>query len=111
MLIIACGTVAILHAIGNLKKDLYDSVVQKDFYLDKFFKDTKGDASLQKMSPADIANYLSEDRVIDTLHSEASCAGQSAVPSVEEIITNHFICFRYVTLFYSTVQHILHNFT
>ena len=88
----ACGTIAILHAIGNLDKDLFDKVVKPDSYLDKFFKDTKTNI----MSPTAIATYLENDETIDALHSEASHQGQSEVPDVEEDVTNHFVAFRYI---------------
>jgi ubiquitin carboxyl-terminal hydrolase L3 len=92
----ACGTVAILHAIGNLPKDLFDVVVTKDSFLEKFFSDTKGDlteaASSQKMDPDAIAKYLEEDKAIDSLHGAASAQGQSEVPP-ENLTNNHFVCF------------------
>lgn len=90
----ACGTIAILHAIGNLEKDLFNQVVKEGSYLDKFFKDTK----TNEMAPTAIATYLENDEAIDALHSEASHQGQSEVPPEEEVVTNHFIAFRYVNV-------------
>jgi len=92
----ACGTVALLHAVGNLSPDLFNTVVAKDSFLAKFFSDTKGEAaanaSPQKMSPAAIAQYLEEDNAIDALHSAASAQGQSAAPE-DNLTNNHFVCF------------------
>lgn len=98
----ACGTIALLHAIGNLPKELFDSVVKKDSYLHKFFSNTKGieekkeetsaEPVAQKMSPSAIAKYLEEDDAIDALHSEASNKGQSEAPP-DNLTNNHFVCF------------------
>lgn len=94
----ACGTVAILHAIGNLPPDLFNTVVAKDSFLWKFFSDTKGapadsgDTSVQKMTPQAIAQYLEEDTAIDALHGAASAQGQSEAPP-DNLTNNHFVCF------------------
>ena len=92
-----------MHAIGNLDKELFQSVVEPDSYLDKFFRSTKAPAAVEssdpsaapRMTPDKIAQLLREDTVLDSLHSEASALGQSLVPDEDEPMINHFICFRY----------------
>jgi ubiquitin carboxyl-terminal hydrolase L3 len=80
----ACGTVGILHAIGNAQ-----SVVDlaPDSYLDRLFKRTAS------MSPADIAAYLEADDELEDTHSSAATAGQS---EQQLDVDTHFICFTHV---------------
>lgn len=77
----ACGTVGVLHAIGNAK-----SVVKYEVgsYLDKFFSTTA------TMTPDEIAKFLDEDEEIEECHGDAAAGGQSAQ---EEDVNTHFICF------------------
>ena len=79
----ACGTVGILHAIGNARHQLK---LTSNSYLEKFYGRTC------RMSPSDIAEYLSTDEEIEATHEAAAMAGQSA-PDATDIDT-HFICFR-----------------
>ena len=99
---IACGTIAVLHSIGNLEKELFKNVIEPDSYLDKFFKSTKlpitesvaNTTACVKMTPDKIAQLLRDDHELDGLHAEASNLGQSVVPDEDEPMMNHFICFR-----------------
>ncbi|KAJ1390637.1 putative ubiquitin carboxyl-terminal hydrolase [Ochromonadaceae sp. CCMP2298] len=80
----ACGTVGILHAIGNAQS-VVDIV--PDSYLDRLFKRTAA------MSPADIASYLEADDELDGAHSSAATAGQS---EQQLDVDTHFVCFTQV---------------
>ena len=86
----ACGTIAILHAIGNLGPSKFAEVVKPGSFVERFFKDTKEEV----MTPESIASYLENDEDIDALHAEASHKGQSEVPDEGEETINHFVCFR-----------------
>lgn len=78
----ACGTVGLLHAIGNAQDKL---VIQEGSYLDRFYKSTS------TMTPDQIAAFLNDDPEIEETHEAAASEGQTeAVMDVE----THFICFR-----------------
>ncbi|KAH7488961.1 Ubiquitin carboxyl-terminal hydrolase 3 [Phytophthora ramorum] len=78
----ACGTVGILHAIGNMRHLVR---LTPGSYLDKFFNTTK------TKTPEEIAQYLEEER---ETHGSAAEAGQSEqLESVDDPINTHFVCF------------------
>jgi ubiquitin carboxyl-terminal hydrolase L3 len=79
----ACGTVGILHAIGNAKNRL---LIEPNSYLENFFNVTS------TMSPDDIAAYLENDREIELTHEAAAAEGQS---DQDIDVNNHFVCFRF----------------
>jgi len=77
----ACGTVGLLHAIGNARGSLS---IEPNSYLARFYETTKS------MTPDEIATYLNEDEEIEVTHEAAAAEGQTeAVMDVE----THFICF------------------
>lgn len=82
----ACGTIGLLHAVGNIYKTHSDAV-EAGSYLAKFFEKTKS------MTPDAIAEYLEGDEEIEETHVEAAAEGQSE--QVEDVndVDNHFICF------------------
>ncbi|KAG6967141.1 hypothetical protein JG688_00006458 [Phytophthora aleatoria] len=81
----ACGTVGILHAIGNMRHLVQ---LTPGSYLDKFFNKTK------TKSPEEIAQYLEEDDELEETHGSAAEAGQSEqLESVDDPINTHFVCF------------------
>ncbi|KAG7394800.1 hypothetical protein PHYBOEH_004652 [Phytophthora boehmeriae] len=84
----ACGTVGILHAIGNMRSHVQ---LAPGSYLDKFFNTTK------TKTPEQIAQYLEEDDELEETHGSAADAGQSEqLESVDDPINTHFICFSQV---------------
>ncbi len=91
----ACGTVGILHAIGNARESL---TIAKDSYLDKFFSNT------DTMEADEIADYLEADDEIEEVHETAAAEGQSEQP--DEDVDTHFVCFRYVTCVNHIIFHI-----
>ncbi|KAL4094817.1 hypothetical protein PRIC1_010470 [Phytophthora ramorum] len=81
----ACGTVGILHAIGNMRHLVR---LTPGSYLDKFFNTTK------TKTPEEIAQYLEEDDELEETHGSAAEAGQSEqLESVDDPINTHFVCF------------------
>ncbi|KAE9041763.1 hypothetical protein PR003_g4230 [Phytophthora rubi] len=81
----ACGTVGILHAIGNMRHLVQ---LTPGSYLDKFFNKTK------TKTPEEIAQFLEEDDELEETHSSAAEAGQSEqLESVDDPINTHFVCF------------------
>ena len=79
----ACGTVGILHAVGNAT----DKVTPAEgSYLDKFMQATRS------MAPMEIAEYLEEEDEIEEQHTTAAAEGNTAPPPMEENVNTHFIC-------------------
>ncbi|KAJ8526731.1 hypothetical protein K7X08_029208 [Anisodus acutangulus] len=77
----ACGTIGLLHAIGNITSEI---LVDEGSILDKFFKSTA------LMDPMERASFLEKDREMEVAHSVAAAAVCTEVPvNVED----HFICF------------------
>ena len=86
----ACGTVGILHALLNAK-NLHESVsFEPGSYLETFAANTRG------LSPDERATYLEEDEELEESHEAAASEGQSEVPSAEEDVNTHFVCFTQV---------------
>ncbi|CAL0311645.1 unnamed protein product [Lupinus luteus] len=77
----ACGTVGLLHALGNITSEI--KLVEGSF-LDNFFKST---ASLDPMQRA---IFLENDREMEVAHSVAATAGDTE--AADNAIA-HFICF------------------
>lgn len=78
----ACGTIGMLHAIGNLRP-----AINPGSYLEGFFANVKG------KNPEEIGAYLEGDTTLEAVHEDAAAGGQSEIPDDLENITLHFICF------------------
>mmetsp|Transcript_10321 Transcript_10321/g.10391 ORF Transcript_10321/g.10391 Transcript_10321/m.10391 type:complete len:233 (+) Transcript_10321:61-759(+) len=78
----ACGTVGILHAIGNARENLEFT---PGSYLERFYQKSV------PMSPMEIAQFLESDDEIGTIHGTAAQDGQSAPTNTD--LDTHFICF------------------
>lgn len=86
----ACGTVGVLHAILNNREDILDDEevggLERN-YFEKFYEKTKD------MTADERAKYVEEDEDLESYHANAVEAGQSEVPTIDEDIQLHFICF------------------
>lgn len=80
----ACGTIGLLHAIGNVTSEIK---FVEGSYLDKFFKTTS------TMDPLQRAVFLETDREMEAAHSVAAVAGDTEAPSIDVSVDTHFICF------------------
>ncbi|KAG0472831.1 hypothetical protein HPP92_014262 [Vanilla planifolia] len=77
----ACGTIGILHAIGNASSAI--KLVEGSFF-DRFYKSTAN------LNPYERAQCFECDGEIEDAHSVAASAGETeANPNVEE----HYVCF------------------
>jgi ubiquitin carboxyl-terminal hydrolase L3 len=76
----ACGTIGLLHAIGNITSEIK---LSDGSFLDRFFKSTAN------MTPMERAKFLENDSQIEDAHSVAVIAGDT--PASEDADT-HFIC-------------------
>ncbi|OAY56763.1 ubiquitin carboxyl-terminal hydrolase 3 [Manihot esculenta] len=77
----ACGTIGLLHAVGNITSDIK---LFEGSFLDKFFKSTA------QMDPLERAAFLENDREMEVAHSVAATAGDT---EASENVDTHFICF------------------
>nr|ACU16915.1 unknown [Glycine max] len=77
----ACGTIGLLHALGNLTSEV--KLVEGSFF-DNFFKST---ASLD---PLQRATFLENDKEMEVAHLVAATAGDT---EASDNATAHFICF------------------
>nr|CAB3488605.1 unnamed protein product [Digitaria exilis] len=77
----ACGTIALIHAIGNTSSEL--NLVENSF-LDLFFKSTAS------MDPYKRALFLEKNDAMAGAHSLAANAG---VTELCDVVEEHYICF------------------
>nr|GMC51252.1 ubiquitin carboxyl-terminal hydrolase 3 [Ipomoea batatas] len=77
----ACGTIALLHAVGNITTEI--KLVEGSF-LDRFFKSTAN------MDPMERAKFLEDDGEMEVAHSVAATAGDT---EASDNVDTHFICF------------------
>lgn len=80
----ACGTIALLHAVGN---NLDKMEIAEDSLLRKFFDATAA------MSPEERGKELEMNSVISTSHESSAQEGQTAAPNINENIDYHFVAF------------------
>ncbi|KAF3624870.1 putative oleosin Bn-III-like [Capsicum annuum] len=73
----ACGTIGLLHAIGNLTSQIK---LTEGSFLDKFFKSTSS------MDPMQRALFLENDREIEVAHSVAVTAGETELKLLDEMV-------------------------
>ncbi|KAJ9556293.1 hypothetical protein OSB04_010907 [Centaurea solstitialis] len=64
----ACGTIGLLHAIGNITSEIK---LVEDSFLERFYKSTAS------MDPMERALYLENDREMEVAHSDAVAAGET----------------------------------
>ncbi|WCJ25819.1 Ubiquitin carboxyl-terminal hydrolase 3 [Euphorbia peplus] len=77
----ACGTIGLLHAVGNITSDI--KLVEGSF-LDRLFKSTAN------MDPLQRAAFLENDREMEVAHSVAATGGET---EATDNVDTHFICF------------------
>lgn len=79
----ACGTVGILHAIGNARAQV---TMKSGSYLERLYQRTAS------MSPEAIAQDIEADTELEETHGSAAAEGQSEQQDGE--VDTHFVCFR-----------------
>ncbi|XP_062147348.1 ubiquitin carboxyl-terminal hydrolase 3 [Alnus glutinosa] len=77
----ACGTIGLLHAVGNITSEIK---LLEGSFLDRFFKTTA------TMDPLERAEFLENDREMEVAHSVAATAGET---EASDNVDTHFICF------------------
>ncbi|GAA0147857.1 cysteine protease [Lithospermum erythrorhizon] len=77
----ACGTVGLLHAIGNITSQIN---LADGSFLERLYKSTKN------MDPMERAKFLENDSEMEEAHSVAASAGDT---EASDDVYEHFICF------------------
>ncbi|KAL6651150.1 hypothetical protein ACP70R_010075 [Stipagrostis hirtigluma subsp. patula] len=77
----ACGTVGIIHALGNAASRIK---LGDGSYFDRFYKRTAD------MDPAQRAAFLEEDQEMEDAHSVAVTAGDT---EAKDGVIEHYVCF------------------
>jgi ubiquitin carboxyl-terminal hydrolase L3 len=84
----ACGTIALLHALGNNQDIL---TLNTHSFLAQFLTNT------QSMNPEERGKYLESPPpgapTIDSLHEEFASLGQTSAPDADADVNLHFACF------------------
>eukprot|EP01023_Acetabularia_acetabulum_P002153 TRINITY_DN10827_c0_g2_i3.p2 TRINITY_DN10827_c0_g2~~TRINITY_DN10827_c0_g2_i3.p2 ORF type:complete len:245 (-),score=58.49 TRINITY_DN10827_c0_g2_i3:1175-1909(-) len=83
----ACGTIGVLHAIGN-NQELFS--ISENSFFQRFLASTK------TMKPEERGQYLEHPPEgapdIEDAHKEAAEKGDTAPPPLEEVVNLHFVC-------------------
>ncbi|CAD6250050.1 unnamed protein product [Miscanthus lutarioriparius] len=77
----ACGTVGVIHAIGNATSQIK---LVEGSYFEKFYKQTAD------MNPVQRATFLEEDDEMEDAHSVAASSGDT---DANVDVNEHFVCF------------------
>lgn len=77
----ACGTIGLLHAVGNITSEIR---LSEGSFLERFFKSTANLDALER------AAFLENDGEMEVAHFVAATAGDT---EASENVDTHFICF------------------
>jgi len=78
----ACGTIALLHAMGNNQDTI---PIKPGSLMDKYFKDVKG------MSPEEAGKLLEGNDDLASSHESSAQEGQTAAPDLSTDVFYHFM--------------------
>jgi len=81
----ACGTIGLLHALGNNVQVLG---VAHDSPLAKLINDCKAEEDAEKRG-----QVLENSKELEVLHDQEANSGQSEVPPADDDVVLHFACF------------------
>eukprot|EP01120_Amphizonella_sp_Union-15-10_P010555 TRINITY_DN424_c0_g1_i1.p1 TRINITY_DN424_c0_g1~~TRINITY_DN424_c0_g1_i1.p1 ORF type:complete len:239 (+),score=55.15 TRINITY_DN424_c0_g1_i1:77-793(+) len=83
----ACGTIAVLHSLGNARNKLGLDLANPKTPLEKFL------AATSNLSPEDRGTALGKSQDIHKAHEQVASQGQTRAPGSEEDVPYHFIAF------------------
>eukprot|EP00850_Spirogloea_muscicola_P018834 SM000177S03167 [mRNA] locus=s177:13531:14817:+ [translate_table: standard] len=83
----ACGTVGLLHALGNATAAGRGVQYADGSWLHQFFQETAA------LSPDERGKLLEVDERMESAHASAASVGSTAPPDISEPVDLHFICF------------------
>lgn len=78
----ACGTIAVLHCLGNNVKRMR---IEDGSFLDRFLKNSAS------MSPEERGKLLEAQEDLEAAHATAANDGDTAVPGADDEINLHFV--------------------
>jgi len=84
----ACGTIGILHSLGNLSKTMTEITIQPDSWLQEFY------AKTGKSSPIEKAEILESNDEIEKHHDESTSntsLNQTSRGDINDKVLTHFI--------------------
>uniref|UniRef100_A0A0D6QZE6 Ubiquitin carboxyl-terminal hydrolase n=1 Tax=Araucaria cunninghamii TaxID=56994 RepID=A0A0D6QZE6_ARACU len=79
----ACGTIGLIHAVANIRSEVQ---MRDASFFDKFFTATAD------MNAEQRAEFLEEDTELESAHSVAATAGDTAAPDLTVSVDLHFVC-------------------
>jgi len=87
----ACGTIGILHALGNLSLTTEagaDGLIKKDSWLDRFYS-----CCPRSLGPTEKASILESDKEIESMHDAATAddANQTGRGELDDAVNTHFV--------------------
>lgn len=88
----ACGTIGILHAIGNLQHSAVleggKDLIKQGSWVDRFYSKCP-----RTLSPTEKASVLESDKEIETMHDSATSddANQTGRGNLEDDVNTHFV--------------------
>ena len=87
----ACGTIGILHALGNLSVTTEagaDGLIKKDSWLDRFYSSCP-----RSLGPTEKASILESDKEIESMHDAATAddANQTGRGELDDAVNTHFV--------------------
>lgn len=85
----ACGTIGILHTLGNLPQPIQEMTIQPSSWLHKFYHQTP-----KSMSPIDKATILESDDDIEKHHDESTSdtrLNQTSRGDIDDKVETHFV--------------------
>ena len=80
----ACGLIGLLHGVSN---GAAKSFIEAGSDLDQLLKQAI------PLKPDDRANLLYESKALESAHQNAATSGDSAVPSADDRVDLHYVCF------------------
>ncbi|XP_067137827.1 ubiquitin carboxyl-terminal hydrolase isozyme L3-like [Centruroides vittatus] len=83
----ACGTIALIHAVGNNAKSLN---LESDSILSKFLIKTKDETPITR------GKILESDMCFSSAHQQYAEEGQTQVPDINAEVNLHFVTFVHV---------------
>ncbi|KAJ2346041.1 hypothetical protein GGF43_005074 [Coemansia sp. RSA 2618] len=78
----ACGTMAILHALGNVQKSVAIGGDLAEFY-----------AKTMDMTPLERSQELERSDAVATAHAASAAEGQTAAPAADANVDHHYAAF------------------
>jgi len=89
----ACGTIGVLHALGNIPESIHQAAIPSDTWLGKFYASCS-----EELDPVAKAEKLESNREIESMHDAATADSfnQTSRGSLEDNVETHFVAIVHV---------------